>query len=122
MDSEKMADEKFEHRKGSAVEEGFGDVDESVAKKVLWKMDVRYVSIPVAAAVTMLIVSGYCLSLRSSFCAPSSTVRMLAMQRSWVSKPTSTSPIISMLSDCVSSMRLISLGMSSYSIQGNDQS
>lgn len=43
MDSNKMTDEKFEHRKGSTVEEGFGDVDESLVKKVLWKMDVRYV-------------------------------------------------------------------------------
>ena len=42
MDSDKIPDERFEHRKGSAVEEGFGDVDESVVKKVLWKMDVRY--------------------------------------------------------------------------------
>jgi hypothetical protein len=42
MGSDKMTDEKFEHRKGSAVEEGFGDVDESLAKKVLWKMDIRY--------------------------------------------------------------------------------
>lgn len=42
MDSDKMADEKFEHRKGSTVEEGFGDVDESVVKKTLWKMDIRY--------------------------------------------------------------------------------
>ena len=41
MDSDKMADEKFEHRKGSTVEEGVGDVDESVIKKILWKMDVR---------------------------------------------------------------------------------
>jgi hypothetical protein len=39
MDSDKMADEKFEHRKGSTVEEGF---DESVVKKTLWKMDIRY--------------------------------------------------------------------------------
>jgi hypothetical protein len=45
MDSDKMADEKLEHRKGSMVEEGFGDVDDSVVKKVLWKMDVRYVMI-----------------------------------------------------------------------------
>jgi hypothetical protein len=43
MDSDKIADEKSELRKGSAVEEGYGDVDETIAKKVLWKMDVRYV-------------------------------------------------------------------------------
>lgn len=42
MDADKMVDEKFEHRKGSAVEEGFGDVDASVVKKTLWKMDVRF--------------------------------------------------------------------------------
>ena len=45
----KMVDEKFEHRKGSTVEDGtaFGDheVDEAVVKKALWKMDVRYVLI-----------------------------------------------------------------------------
>lgn len=44
MDSDKMVDEKFEHRKGSTVEEGFGSVDESVVKKVLWKMDIRFAS------------------------------------------------------------------------------
>lgn len=38
-----MADEKFEHRKASTVEEGVGDVDASLVKKVLWKMDIRYV-------------------------------------------------------------------------------
>lgn len=43
MDSDKMTDEKYEHRKGSVLEEGLGDVDESIVKKVLWKMDVRYV-------------------------------------------------------------------------------
>jgi hypothetical protein len=43
MDKDKMTDEKFEHRKGSMVEEGFGDVeDAAVVKRVLWKMDVRY--------------------------------------------------------------------------------
>jgi hypothetical protein len=42
MDAGKMADEKFEHRKGSTVEEGYGDVDQSVVKKLLWKMDIRY--------------------------------------------------------------------------------
>lgn len=43
MDSDKMADEKFENRKASTVEDGFGVVDDVLAKKVLWKMDVRYV-------------------------------------------------------------------------------
>ncbi|XPS98606.1 hypothetical protein M3J09_007804 [Ascochyta lentis] len=41
MDSDKMTDEKLEHRKGSAVEEGVGDVDESLVKTVLRKMDGR---------------------------------------------------------------------------------
>ena len=41
----KMIDEKFEHRKGSTIEDGtaFGEMDEAVVKKALWKMDVRYV-------------------------------------------------------------------------------
>ena len=47
MSGTKMIDEKFEHRKGSTVEDGtaFGDgeMDEAVVKKALWKMDVRYV-------------------------------------------------------------------------------
>ena len=40
-----MIDEKFEHRKGSTIEDGtaFGEMDEAVVKKALWKMDVRYV-------------------------------------------------------------------------------
>lgn len=41
MDADKMHDEKFEHRKASTVEEGYGDVDDAVVKKALWKMDVR---------------------------------------------------------------------------------
>lgn len=41
MDSDKMADEKLEHRKASTVEGGYGDLDEAVVKKALWKMDVR---------------------------------------------------------------------------------
>ena len=43
MDADKMADEKFEHRKGSMVEDGFGggDVDVAVVKRTLWKMDIR---------------------------------------------------------------------------------
>jgi hypothetical protein len=43
----KMIDEKFEHRKGSTVEDGMafgdGELDAAVVKKTLWKMDVRYV-------------------------------------------------------------------------------
>lgn len=46
MDSDKMTDEKFEHRKESSVEEGFGDVDESMVKRVVRKMDVRYACFP----------------------------------------------------------------------------
>ena len=82
MDSDKMADEKFEHRKGSTVEEGFGDVDESVAKKVLWKMDVRCVIPFTAKGFQMLMLVGYYPSSHFCFCALSSTARTSAMQRS----------------------------------------
>lgn len=81
MDSDKMADEKFEHRKRSTVEEGFGDVDESLVKKVLWKMDVRYVASTFAKIVPMLMLTGYCLSWHSCSCALSSIAQMLEMVR-----------------------------------------
>jgi len=55
----KMIDEKFEHRKGSTVEDGTtygdGEMDEAVVKKALWKMDVRYVLVDFEALTPLLI-------------------------------------------------------------------
>lgn len=42
MDADKMTTEKFETRKPSTVESGYGDLDETVEKRALWKMDIRY--------------------------------------------------------------------------------
>ena len=120
MDSDKMADEKFEHRKGSTVEEGFGDVDESIVKKALWKMDIRYVVRHTVSVAMVLMFPEFCRSLHYCSCALSSIVPMSETQRFWVSKTIFISMTISTLLACACSTLHTLRGISHPSLPWED--
>jgi hypothetical protein len=88
-----MHDEKLEQRSGSeALEAGIAGEDGGLEKRVLFKMDVRYVSFPFLPIPCLLLrwkvcvadyIPGYCPSSRYYSCVPSSTARMSETPRFW---------------------------------------
>jgi hypothetical protein len=86
MSLDKMHDETLEKGSGSEqLEAGFSD-DGKAAKKLLFKMDIRYICVLFSTRFlpfnsVALTMTASCLFSRSSSCARSSTVQMSVMRR-----------------------------------------
>jgi hypothetical protein len=115
MTTEKMgSDEMYENRK-SELEAGLGEQDEKLTRKVLLKMDSRYVPTCFLKYLQIARTDNMCnlvssQSSRSCSCVLSSTERMSATRKSWVSRRIYTSMTISMRLGCVFFMRRTSQG------------
>jgi hypothetical protein len=115
MTTEKMgSDEMYENGK-SELEAGLGEQDEKLTRKVLLKMDSRYAPTCFSNCIHTARTDILCNSVSSQFshscsCVLSSTERMSATRKSWVSRRVYTSMTISTRLGCVCFMRRTSQG------------